>query len=122
MTILKDSRGAGHFILSEANGYRSRQRISVAAGQTLVSGQVIAKLTAGGAHVKLAPAAADGSQTVVGILFDDVVTTTEVTEAVSFERDGEVNAADLVWPAGITENQKTAALAALAAKGVIARV
>lgn len=122
MTILKDSRGAGHFILSEANGYRSRQRISVAAGQALVSGQVIAKLTAGGTHVKLAPAATDGSQTVVGVLFDDVVTTTEVIEAVSFERDGEVNAADLVWPAGVTENQKTAALAALAAKGVIARV
>lgn len=121
MTILKDSRGAGHFILSEANGYRSRQRISVGVGQSLLSGQVIAKLTAGGAYVKLAPAAADGSETAVGILFDDVVSTTEVVEAVSFERDCEVNAADLVWPAGITENQKTAALAALAAKGVIAR-
>lgn len=122
MTILKDSRGAGHFILSEANGYRSRQRISVGANQALLSGQVLGKLTAGGAYVKLAPAAADGSQTVAGILFDDVVTTAEVADAVSFERDGEVNAADLVWPAGITENQKAAALAALAAKGVIARV
>ncbi|MCG2662867.1 head decoration protein [Brevundimonas sp.] len=122
MTILKDSPGAGHFILSEANGYRSRQRMTVGLAQTLLAGQVLGKLTTGGDYVKLAPAASDGSQTVAGIAFDDYVTTTEKVDGVSFERDGEVTLDKLVWPAGITDVQKTAAVAALAAKGVLARV
>ena len=121
MPILKDSPGAGHFILSEANGYRSRQRMVVGLAQTLLAGQVLGKLTTGGDYVKLAPAASDGSQTAVGIAFDDYVTTTEKVDGVSFERDGEVTLDKLVWPAGITDIQKAAAVAALAAKGVLAR-
>ncbi len=122
MTVLKDSPGAGHFILSEANGYRSRQRMTIGLNQTLLAGQVLGKLTAGGDYVSFAPGASDGSQTVAGIAFDDYVTTTEKGEGVSFERDGEVTLAKLVWPAGVTDNQKAAAVAALAAKGVLARV
>ena len=121
MTILKDSPGAGHFVLSEANGYRSRQRMTVGLNQTLLAGQVLGKLTTGGDYVKLAPAASDGSQTVAGIAFDDYVTTTEKVDGVSFERDGEVTLDKLVWPAGITDIQKAAAIAALAVKGVLAR-
>lgn len=121
MPILKDSPGAGHFILSEANGYRSRQRVVVGLAQTLLAGQVLGKLTTGGDYVKLAPAASDGSQTAAGIAFDDYVTTTEKVDGVSFERDGEVTLDKLVWPAGITDIQKAAAIAALAAKGVLAR-
>ena len=121
MTILKDSPGAGHFILSEANGYRSRQRMTVGLNQTLLAGQVLGKLTTGGDYVKLAPSASDGSQTVAGIAFDDYVTTTEKVDGVSFERDGEVTLDKLVWPAGITDVQKAAAVAALAVKGVLAR-
>lgn len=117
-----DSPGAGHFILSEANGYRSRQRMTVGLNQTLLAGQVLGKITASGLYVALAPAASDGSQTVAGIAFDDYVTTTQSVDGVSFERDGEVTLDKLVWPAGVTEGQKTAAVAALAAKGVLARV
>ena len=117
-----DSPGAGHFILSEANGYRSRQRIVVGVNQSLLAGQVLGKITSSGQYVGLAPAATDGSQTAAGILFDDVVTTDQTKDAVSFERDGEVTLDKLVWPAGVTEGQKTAAVAALAAKGVLACV
>lgn len=47
MTKLHDSPGAGHFILSEANGYRSRQRITVGASQTLKAGSVLAAIGLG---------------------------------------------------------------------------
>lgn len=47
MTILTDSPGAGHFILSEAEGWRSRQRIVVGASQTLKSGRVLAAIGVG---------------------------------------------------------------------------
>lgn len=47
MAILRDTRGAGHFILSEAEGWRSRQRIVVGPSQTLVSACVLAAVGLG---------------------------------------------------------------------------
>ena len=122
MTILKDSPGAGHFILSEANGYRSRQRVAFGPGQTIKAGQLYGVITVSKLAVKLAPGAADGSETPAGIAFDDVVTTTATGEGVGIERDAEVASVRLIWDAAVTEPQKVAALAVLAAKGVVARV
>ena len=121
MTILKDSPGAGHFILSEANGYRSRQRVAFGPGQTIKAGQLYGVITASKLAVKLAPGAADGSETPAGIAFDDVVTTTASVDGVGIERDAEVASVRLIWDAAVTEPQKVAAVAVLAAKGVIAR-
>jgi len=42
-------------------------------------------------------------------------------EGVGVERDAEVATVRLFWPEGLTTNQKTAALTALAVNGVIAR-
>ena len=122
MPILKDSPGAGHFILSEANGYRSRQRVNFGPGQTIKAGQLYGVITASKLAVELAPGAADGSQTAAGIAFDDVVTTTASVEGVGIERDAEVAQVRLIWDPAVTEPQKVAALATLAGKGVIARV
>jgi Bacteriophage lambda head decoration protein D len=44
MTTLTETLHAGAFIVSEANGNRSRAEITVALSQTLVAGQVIGKL------------------------------------------------------------------------------
>lgn len=121
MAMFKFTHGAGHFVLSEANGNRSRQRIVVGPNQNLLAGQVISKVTGSEAYVALDPDATDGSQTAAGILYDDVETDTEAKAAVSFERDCEVVLAKLVWPDGITELQKTGAITALSAKGVHAR-
>lgn len=122
MNILKDSPGAGHFILSQANGYRSRQRVNFGPGQTIKAGQLYGVVTASKLAVKLDPGAADGSQTAAGIAFDDVVTTTASVEGVGIERDAEVAQVRLIWDPAVTEPQKVAALATLAGKGVIARV
>lgn len=122
MPKLEDSPGAGHFILSEANGYRSRQRVNFGPDQTIKAGQLYGVITASKLAVKLAPGAADGSQTAAGIAFDDVVTTTAAVEGVGIERDAEVAQVRLIWDPAVTEPQKVAALATLAGKGVIARV
>lgn len=122
MPKLTDSPGAGHFILSEANGYRSRQRVNFGPGQSIKAGQLYGVITASKLAVKLAPGAADGSQTAAGIAFDDVQTTTASVEGVGIERDAEVAQVRLIWDPAVTEPQKVAALAALAGKGVIARV
>lgn len=63
-----------------------------------------------------------GLQNAASILFDAVTTDgTTKQQATLISRDAEVRASDLTWPAGITAAQKAAALAQLAALGIIAR-
>ncbi len=47
MTVQTERRYAGEFLLSEAEGYRSREKVTVAVSQTLLAGQVVGKITAG---------------------------------------------------------------------------
>lgn len=66
-------------------------------------------------------AAINGMETAAAILYDDVDASLADKPAVVTSRDCEVKTTRLVWPAGITDNQKAAALAQLAALGIIAR-
>lgn len=74
-----------------------------------------------GKYVQLDLTATDGSEVAKGILYDAVDASSADAPGVAHLRDCEVNAAELVWPDGITTNQKTAALAQLAELGIIAR-
>ncbi|GGF56662.1 hypothetical protein GCM10007301_15440 [Azorhizobium oxalatiphilum] len=111
-----------NYIISEANGYLSRDQVLVASGAGVVKpATVLAKVTASGKFVPLAPAATDGSQNAAAILYEGCdATSVDVRRTVS-SRATEVQAAVLIWPAGITAPQKTAALAQLAALQIIAR-
>lgn len=112
---------AAEFLLSEANGDRSRSAETVASGQNLRAAAVVGRITAGGQIRELQPAAADGSQNAVGILYAAVDATSAAQRGVMVARDAEVNAAMLQWPTGITTPQRTAAIAQLAALGIIVR-
>ena len=90
-------------------------------GQNLQAGAVLGKVTASGKYKALDPAAADGSQSAAGILYDAVDASAADAEGVAVVRLAEVNSAELVWPAGITGGQKTTALGQLAALNIIAR-
>ena len=121
MPVLTEGRYAGEFIVSEGNGKISRETITVLSGQSLQAGAVLGKVTASGKYKALDPAAADGSQIAAGILYDAVDAAAADAEGVAVVRLAEVNAAELVWPAGITAGQKTTALGQLATLTVIAR-
>ena len=116
---------AGEHVISEANGRASRDEITLAAqivGFVIQPGTVMGKVTATGHYVPHAPAAADGSQNADGISFSRVEFEKNATRrGVNHSRDSEVNGKKLVWAAGITGPQKTAAITALAAKGVLVR-
>jgi hypothetical protein len=56
-----------------------------------------------------------------GILYDAVDASAADAEGVAIVRLAEVNAAELVWPAGITAPEQTTALGELAALTIIAR-
>ncbi|WGM45243.1 hypothetical protein KOAAANKH_00104 [Brevundimonas sp. NIBR10] len=80
-----------------------------------------AAATGEGQYVKHDPEGVNGSQNVAGILYDGVVTGVgETARAVAIVRDAEVIAARLVWD-DHDAGEKTAAIAALKAMGVIVR-
>ncbi|RWC28157.1 MAG: head decoration protein [Mesorhizobium sp.] len=66
-------------------------------------------------------AAADGSQNPSAILFGEVDATAGDKNGVVNVRETEANDDELVWPEGISAPAKAAAIAALAAKGIIVR-
>ena len=72
--------------------------------------------------VALDPDAVDGSQNAAGVL-GLAVSAPDGADAAGWaiKREAVVNPEQLVWPSGITEAQKTAALAELSALGIIQR-
>jgi len=119
MPVLQEGRYAGEFVVSEGNGKISCETITVLSGQILEAAAVLGKVTASGKYKVLDPAASDGSEVAAGILYDAV--DASAAEGVAVVRLAEVNAAELVWPAGITGGEQTTALGELAALSIIAR-
>jgi hypothetical protein len=121
MPVLNEGRYAGEFLVSEGNGRISRETITILSGQNLSTAAVLGKVTASGKYKVLDPAAVDGSEVAAGILYDAIDASAADAEGVAIVRLAEVNAAELVWPAGITGPEQTTALGELAALDIIAR-
>lgn len=119
MTVKTEGQHAGHFIRSEANGFRSRETITVKAGEVLSAGAVISKKVSTGQWQ-----AYQNDETSLGataILFDNVDATSAATKAVAIVRDAEVNYNDLQWEATEDTGDRDAAITDLAAVGIIVR-
>ncbi|SEM74998.1 Bacteriophage lambda head decoration protein D [Syntrophus gentianae] len=69
----------------------------------------------------LNPAGVDGSQEAHGFLIADYDATDGALSGVAIVRDAVIVADDLVWPTGVTNDQKAAALDQLAARGIVSR-
>ncbi|MCO6057313.1 head decoration protein [Pseudomonas sp. MOB-449] len=120
MPVLTESRRAGDFVLSEANGNLSRDRIVIDTGVHL-PGTVLGQVTATKKFVALDPAATTGAENAAAVLRDHADATDGDVNAVGYVRLAEVRADMLVWPAGISDNDKAEALAALATAHLVAR-
>lgn len=118
MTVYTEGRHAGEFLISEANGQRSRETVTVTSGQNLAAGAIIELAT--GKAIGFAGATASEA---IGVLFDAVdATGGDVTDAVYIARDAEVQASEITVASDDTaETKKTAAIADLLAIGIIAR-
>lgn len=123
MTVLTQdlARTAG-YIVSEANGYRSREQVVIASGSgVLKPGAVLGKITISGEFGPFDPTEDDGREVAAAVLYEGCdATIANVRRAVT-ARDSEVQIDALIWGAGVTTNQKTAALASLASLGIIGR-
>lgn len=120
MSILKtEGYHTLEFLLSEAEGNRSRDvhTVTIAGGVGLPSGTVLGKITATGKLIKYVDTASDGSQTAVGVLYNELPAVNGDYQATVFKRDAEVIGTVLNGGAGVDANGK----ADLLALGIIVR-
>ncbi|NHN83660.1 head decoration protein [Acetobacter musti] len=85
------------------------QDVTIGAGQTLLRGSVVGKVTATGAYILCVATATDGSQVPAGVMVDAVTTAAGTTGAGSIYRQGEFNSNYLTFDASWTAATLTAA-------------
>jgi hypothetical protein len=121
MPVLVEGPHKGEFVVSEGNGSISREVVAILSGRSLEAGTVLGKVTASGKYRDLDPALTNGAEIAAAILYDATDASGGDAEAVAILRLAEINAAEIIWPDGITANQKQTALGQLAALNIIAR-
>ena len=103
MVTKVEKRGAGFYMVSEANGHRSREEIVILDGEDLAVGTVLGQIAASEKYVQVDLAAVDGSEDAVAVLYDAVFADGADAAGVAHVRDSEVLGAELVYPDGATQ-------------------
>jgi len=119
MATFNQPKDLGDLLLVEVSPGWTKEKAVLLAGTDYPLGQVLAK--AAGKYQALNPAGADGAEKAAAVLGEHVDATAGDKSGVVIARGAVVTLAELAWPAGITEAQKTAALDELNALGIVAR-
>ena len=121
MTTLVEGKHPGGFLVWEAFRDYTRETITVAAG-TLQSGTVLGRITASGKYTAHDPAAVDGTETAVALLWGRADASGGEIPAVALLRGPAiVNRHDLVFAGTPSEAEIAAAHADLLAAGILVR-
>lgn len=116
-----ESVHAAEFLVSEANGYRSRDTITVAHTKDLPPGTVLGQTSDTGKFKQLDPSATDGSETAAAVLYDWAGASGGDVKAVGITRDAVVVRRALSFAGGMAQENQDAAVAALVARGIVSR-
>lgn len=121
MTTLTETTHPGGFLVWEAFRDYTRETITVASG-ALEPGTVLGKITASGKYAAHDPAAIDGTETAVAVLWGKADATGGDVPAVALIRGPAiVNRNDLVFAGSPTDPEIAAAHAALLGAGILVR-
>ena len=121
MTTLTETTHAGGFLVWEAFRDYTRETITVATG-TLEPGTVLGRITASGKYAAHDPAAVDGTETAVAVLWAKADASAGDVPAVAIVRGPAiVNRHDLVFAGTPSEGEIAAAHTALLAAGILVR-
>ena len=123
MTVYTEGRHAAEFVLSEANGGRSRDNITIVSGAGVVkAGTVLGKITTGGKYTPSPATGADGSQTGAAINLYEVDATSADVAVAAIVRDAEVNKNLLTYEGTVDQPaEKVTKNGELATVGIITR-
>lgn len=120
MTAKTEPARAGGYVLTEL-GHYARDVITLASGNDLQAGAVLAKLSSG-EWAEIDFSGSGDAAEAAGILFQATDASDADTETVAHTRGPvEVMADKLIWPDGATAQQKSDAITELEALGIIAR-
>lgn len=124
------NKGTAEFLSSEANGYRSRETVTVTVTSTDVSdfpngipvGLVLGQITSTGKYVRCNPGVSpsDGSEDASAVLFEELPAVAADYEIVAVVRDAEVVSSKLTYSDTSPDNSADEA-AELATVGIITR-
>jgi hypothetical protein len=93
---LNEGKHTGEFLLSEANGTRSREQVVISStAAAMVAGTLVGRITATGEYAAYNDAASDGTEVARGILYTNVADSTADQKAVIIARDAEVIGSEL---------------------------
>lgn len=120
MASLTIANRAGEHLLDELRNLSS-DPIILAAGQNLVAGSVLGRVTSSGSYAIFDPSALDGTAVAAGVLFDAVDASSGDRPAVAHTFGCAVVRDRLAWKGGLTDPQKADGLADLLRLGIKAR-
>ena len=123
MSVIHESPNLGDLVkYEESSLLYSRDVATLAAGQNLLLGTVLGKVTATSKLKQLDPAATDGTESPVGILLGDFdASLIDRDDAIVLSRHAVVASKAVVWPSGITPTEKAVATSHLTALGILIR-
>ena len=122
MPSITEPKSLGDLLKYEAPNLYSRDRATVASGQTLALGTVVGVVTATSKLKALDPAATDGTEIARGVIASDVdAALADRDDGLLIARHALVARSALVWPSGITAELKAVAEAQLRAIGILVR-
>jgi hypothetical protein len=122
MPSISEPKNLGDLLKYEAPNLYSRDRVTVASGQTLALGTVVGVVTATSKLKALDPAATDGTENARGVIANDVdAALADRDDGLLIARHALVARNALVWPSGITAELKAAAESQLKAIGILVR-
>lgn len=122
MPSITEPKNLGDLLKYEAPNLYSRDRVTVASGQTLALGTVVGVVTDTSKLKVLDPAATDGTEIARGVIANDVdAALADRDDGLLIARHALVARNALVWPSGISAELKAAAEAQLKAIGILVR-
>lgn len=123
--LTEGSRRTGEYIISEAEHYRSREEGVCAPGveTTYEAGTVLGIETATGELKMWDPTASDGTENVVGVLYEAMVSgdPAEKAKRAYTARDAQVKQSKLAFNDALSAAQVQAGIDGLAALGIVTR-
>ncbi|MGV0962008.1 MAG: head decoration protein [Limnohabitans sp.] len=122
MTAITNDLTLGDLLKYEEENLYSRDQVTVVSGQNLKLGTVIGRVSATQKIKALDPSATDGSEVAAGVVLQSIdASAAEKNNGLIVSRQAIVADHALIWPAVITTEEKTAAIAQLEAIGILVR-
>ncbi|VVM95185.1 hypothetical protein PS619_03034 [Pseudomonas fluorescens] len=119
MATFNQPKDLGDLLLVQVSPGWTKDRITLLGGSDYALGQVLANVA--GKYQALDPAGTVLAKKAVAVLAEHIDARAGDTPAVVIARGAVLALPELVWPPGITEPQKAAALDDLNTQGIVAR-